>query len=220
MINRFLIIALVTCACLSVQAQVNLVKNPSLEEHWRCPVTDDDIAFANYWSCIDTSHTFPAVYDTFGNPNCTPEYINSCGTNVEVTEPLNNRFYQYCRTGNGMAQLVTYFDEGYINLYKRDYLQGRLYSSLFAGQSYCVTFYVVLEESSVYAINHIGAYLDNGSIDTNSNCGYPHPENVPQVVATSIITDTLNWTKIQGSFIANGTEKYITIGNLYDNSHT
>lgn len=162
-----------------MQAQVNLVKNPSLEDHWRCPVIDDEIAFANYWSCIDTLHTFPAMGDTFANPNCAPEYINACGPNTEVTEPANNRFYHFCRSGNGMAQVMTYFDESYSSLYKRDYLQGRLSTPLVSGQSYCVTFFIVLEQSSKFGHNNIGAYLDDGSIDTNSNCGYPHPHNRP-----------------------------------------
>jgi len=37
---------------------------------------------------------------------------------------------------------------------------------------------------------------------------------------TAIITDSINWTKIQGSFIANGTERFITIGDYFDTAHT
>jgi hypothetical protein len=43
----------------------------------------------------------------------------------------------------------------------------------------------------------------------------------PQVVNTSgVITDTANWVKIAGSFVANGTEQFITIGNFKYNAHT
>ena len=222
MINRILLVVLFTCACITSQAQVNLVKNPSLEDHWRCPVLSDEIAFANFWSCIDTMYTFPAVGDTFGDPGCTPEYINSCSTNIGTSEPENSFFYHYPRTGNGMAQVMMYYDESIASdsLNDRDYLMGRLYNTLAAGQSYCVTFYVVSEAGSAFGINHIGAYLDNGSIDTSSHCGWIHPEDVPQVYTSAIINDTLNWTKIQGSFIANGTERYITISNFFDSAHT
>jgi len=99
-------------------------------------------------------------------------------------------------------------------------LQGRLYTPLVAGQSYCVTFYVVRMAAMAYANNNIGAYLDNGSIDTASVCHNYQTEYTPQILDTSIITDTLNWTKIQGSFIANGTERVITIGNFFDTAHT
>ncbi len=77
-----------------------------------------------------------------------------------------------------------------------------------------MTFYTTLEQSSAYAINHIGAYLDDGSIDGGQDsvgCAAPQTEYVPQVFETSIINDTLNWVKVQGSFVANGTEKFITI---------
>jgi len=35
-----------------------------------------------------------------------------------------------------------------------------------------------------------------------------------------IITDTVNWVKVNGSFIANGGEKYLVFGNFKDNLHT
>jgi len=93
-------------------------------------------------------------------------------------------------------------------------------TSLIAGQTYCVTFYVVRFTYGGYANNNIGAYLDNGSIDSTNECHSYQTEYIPQVLDTAIITDTLNWTKIQGSFIANGTERFITIGNFFDTAHT
>ena len=102
----------------------------------------------------------------------------------------------------------------------RYYLQGRLSQTLTAGQAYCVSFYVVNTHYSGNGCNHIGAYFDDGSIDTTTECGYVHTQYTPQVYTDSIITDTTNWTKIEGSFVANGTEKFITIGNFFDNAHT
>ena len=77
------------------------------------------------------------------------------------------------------------------------------------------------EPVSGYATNHTDAYLDDGSIDTiGYNCSLPHPEILPQIIDSFIISDTLNWVKVQGSFIATGNEKFITIGNFSDNLHT
>jgi gliding motility-associated-like protein len=44
----------------------------------------------------------------------------------------------------------------------------------------------------------------------------------PQVQwdTTKYFTDTLNWVKISGKFIANGGEEYLTIGNFKDGTHT
>jgi hypothetical protein len=48
----------------------------------------------------------------------------------------------------------------------------------------------------------------------------PQTTHTPQVYDTAIIKDTLNWVKIEGSFIANGSERFITIGNFFDGAHT
>src|SRR5690606_33209531 len=92
---------------------------------------------------------------------------------------------------------------------------------LTAGKSYCIAFYVCLAEVSKYAIKEIGAYLDNGTIDTTKNYSLPQTMYTPQVANTSgMLSDTANWVRIQGSFIANGTEQFITIGNFNDKTHT
>jgi hypothetical protein len=64
------------------------------------------------------------------------------------------------------------------------------------------------------AIDQIGIYFDDGTV--NSIPGSVISGVTPQIVSPmgSFITDTLNWTKIQGTFIANGTEEYLTIGNF------
>jgi Secretion system C-terminal sorting domain len=206
-------ILLLLCAYLPAKAQVNLVKNPSLEQYSQCPDYWNQIRYANFWSQIDTN---------IANPICSPDYCNICATTAFSRVPNNGYFYQYPRTGNGMVQLVMFYDENTNHPYKRDYLQGRLYQPLIAGKSYCVTFYVVYEELSDYAISNIGAYLDNGSIDNvdSVGCASPQTTHIPQVENTTIISDTLNWTKIEGTFTATGTEKFITIGNFRDKAHT
>ncbi|WP_246001738.1 T9SS type A sorting domain-containing protein [Mucilaginibacter gracilis] len=206
-----------------LNGQVNYVQNPSFEQYSKCPYDWDQIKFANNWSPIDTINHPPI--DSFGSGNCTPEYCNICaGANRRTGIPYNDAFYQYPRTGNGMAQVYMFADTTNIPTfpYLRDYLQGKLYKPLISGKTYCVSFYVNLEESSGYAVNHIGAYFDGGQIDSSSAdyCGYPHTKNIPQVFSTAVINDTANWVKVEGSFVANGTEKYITIGNFFDQAHT
>jgi hypothetical protein len=85
-----------------------------------------------------------------------------------------------------------------------------------------VTFYVALEQLSNYAINNIGAYIDNGGIDIASDTGCAQPQSLitPQILDSNVINDTVNWKMIQGLIKANGTEKFITIGNFSDKNHT
>jgi hypothetical protein len=204
----------------TTNAQVNFVQNGGFEQYSKCPYNNDQIKFAMGWQPIDTINAPPI--DSFGSLNCTPEYCNVCsGTNTFTGVPYSGVYHHYPHAGNGMSQVLMYFDESYANNpNKRDYLQNRLVKTLTTGKPYCVTFYVTLEQASGYAINHIGAYFDNGSIDTTQNCGLPQTTHVPQVQTLNVVSDTLNWTKIEGGFTATGTEKYITIGNFYDKAHT
>jgi len=218
---RTIVMLFIICASIfTVDAQINLVHNPSLEDRWQCPNNLDQIYYAKYWSPID-SISFVVSGDTFGNGNCTPEYCNVCNVGGAASAPSNARFFHYPRTGDGMAQIMTYVNdtESFLQ-YRRDYLQGRLKTTLHSGTEYCVTFYTTLEQGSGFAINNIGAYLDDGTIDTTMNCGLPQTTHIPQIYSTAIINDTLNWVKIQGTFTANGSEKFITIGNFTDDAHT
>lgn len=220
MTNRWVLLALLlSTGSSSAFSQVNLVVNGDFETYSRCPSKADQIMLAKGWTPLDT---VTKNTDTSGNSECSAEYINACG-NIQWTVPRNYCGYQYPHSGNGMAVGCMYVDgdTNSFNHYMRDYMMGRLTQKLTAGKRYCVSFYVVLAEVSIYAIKEIGAYLDNGAIAATNYCGIPQSQYTPQVVNTAgIITDTLNWTKIEGSFIANGTEKYITIGNFKDRTHT
>ncbi|MCW3123616.1 MAG: hypothetical protein JWQ38_3108 [Flavipsychrobacter sp.] len=221
MTKKLLIIFLFVCVCCRSQAQTNYVLNPGLEQYSKCPDKYDQIVLAKYWSGIDTVWTWDDDIST--EPLCLPEYCNVCSKTSYCGIPFAKGYYQYPRTGNGMAEVIMLeYGKPTTIPDMRDYLQGRLFKTLTAGKAYCVTFYVNLANRSGYAIDHIGAFLDDGTIDTNgkNSCSTPQTKANPQVVATSIISDTLGWTKVQGSFTANGTEKFITIGNFSDTAHT
>ena len=219
--RRLFIISFILFCCHSLAAQVNYVLNPGLEEYTHCPLTADEIMYAKHWSPIDSTWHIYGV-DTQGNASCSAEYCNTCDTFLSsslLTLPANPWFNHYPRTGNGMAHVLMFVDSSLSGgMYLRDYLQGRLYQPLIAGKSYCVSFYVVLTHGgSMYAVNHIGAYLDDGHIDAvGNNCGLVQTQCTPQVLDTGIVYDSLNWTKIDGSFTATGTERFITIGNFFD----
>ncbi len=147
--------------------QINLVRNPSFENYLHCP-TADGIRLAFGWSCIDTNATSGYSDSFYCNANCTPEYFRVCGTPYLYGVPHNISGYQYPRTGFGYANVWMYDDivsspgdTATIHPYQRDYLMGRLYQPLNAGQSYCVTFYVNKANNAAFIINHIGAYLDD-----------------------------------------------------------
>ena len=206
------------CFCQS-KGQINYLYNPSFEQYWRCPNDYDEIKFTKFWSPI--SDTIFSPTDSFGNINCSPEFCHSCSISPDVGVPFASHYNHFPRTGNGMAQVVIYYKDDYdtSELYRRDYLQGRLKQNLIAGEEYCLTFYVALEQISGYYVNNIGAYFDDGTIDTATLCGLPQTTHIPQVHETSIMSSSL-WTKVQGTFTAAGNERFMTIGNFFDGAHT
>ena len=197
-------------------AQTNFVLNGGFEWYSSCPTGLDQIKKARYWQPIDTTSFYPSL--------CAGEYCNSCATLTSgVGIPQGGYYHHYPRTGNGMAFCVSYSDNNYAGDYQRDYIQGKLQGNLTAGKNYCITFYVTLAQTSQYAINHLGAYLDNGSISTgqdSTGCAHVQTAFMPQVFTTAIINDTLNWVKIQDNFTANGTERFITLGNFFSTANT
>lgn len=195
--------------------QVNLVMNGDFEQYSKCPDNINQIKLATNWSGIDTAEQY----------QCDPaEYCHTCAdwNKGRVSVPESQFYYQHPHSGNGFAMNVFYTDESVPAIKAtRNYVQGKLAKKLIAGKQYCVSFYVSFEESSRYAVKEISAYLDNGTIDTATQCDQPQTKYKPQINnSNGIITDTFNWIKIDGSFVANGTEQFITIGNFKDKANT
>ena len=190
-----------------VKAQVNLILNPSFEQLDSCTNPSSVINMATHWNFL----------------GCSPvSLFNTCLTytpnnGVPVHFLGGNQTYQYPRTGNGYCGMHNYTPppvQFFTNY--RLYAIGSLSSVLINGKSYCGKFYVNLDNKSPYKINQFGMYFDNGSIiGTQTTCTTvlnvtPQINNNPSV----FLGDTLGWTKIEGVFIANGNENYITIGNF------
>jgi len=198
-------------------AQINYILNGSFEQYTGCPDEYDQVRRAHYWDAIDTSYTY---MDTafYNRQDQYPDYMNACAPCCATSTPRNVRFFQYSRTGRGMMQQVMMHDlsDTAARAGSTNYLQGKLYDHLIAGQSYCVTFFVVRSNYLSYAIDKIGAYLDDRSIYLDYRPGRTYTRCTPQILDTTVISDTLSWVKIQGNFTAVGNERYITLGVFFD----
>ena len=217
--KKIAIIFIVICVCTKVQAQINLVLNPSFEQYTSCPVPPVWISPVNYWQPLDSLLT---AADSF--LGAVPVYCNICATYPAFSVPSNVAFFHYPRTGNGMVLLQMFdaiADTDFVDStgITRWYLQGHLSHTLTAGRAYHVSFYTILAGRGSYIINHIGAYLDDGTIDTTHSPGSTQVQYTPQIDETAIISDSVNWTQVQGTFVASGTERLITIGNFRDRFH-
>ena len=190
------------CLCLFLSLKVsaqNLVLNPSFEDTIAC--TGTYAMPCNYW-----------YWATYGSPDYFSEQPD---INCVVPAPQSTAGFQYARTGIayvGLGVFTEHTISAFIN--KREYVGGILSDTLKQGHEYCVSFYVSVAEELKYVTDGIGLYLSvDSAVDYTINTNLPF---IPQIENPSgnIIYDTLNWVQISGTYIANGGEKYLTIGNF------
>lgn len=184
----------------------NLVPNPSFELYDTCPYDDGQIYFAAPWFQ-------PSNYNGTVTNTSSSDYYNACGSSLGV--PNNITGYQFARTGNAYAGLFFYTNNA-----TREYIEVKLLDSMIAGKKYCVEYYVSLAFPFTVATDDFHMFFSKDSLlDTTALYVIPV---VPSVTNPdgNYITDTLNWKLVSGQYIANGGEKYLTIGNFYDNANT
>jgi len=204
--KRFVLFCFIgLCFVISSKAQ-NLIQNGSFE-NYTIPI-DCGGGFDNA-SVFPINHVVDNWY-TFSSP----DYFNPVCNNNYADVPVNLFGYSQAKQGNSYAG-IGFYQKG--NEMK-EYIYQQLSSTLDAGKVYCVNFFVSRSERSTYATKNIEVYF-SALIPTMPN-GY-YIVAIPQVVKqNSFITDTLQWTQIQGCFTANGNEQYITIGNFNNNANT
>lgn len=87
-----------------------------------------------------------------------------------------------------------------------------------AGKKYHVGYYVSLADSHIVACNYMGIHFSD-TVPTFNNIGtYPVPPLNASVEFHQDLTNKTDWTKLDTVYIANGTERFITVGNMRDNT--
>jgi hypothetical protein len=223
---RIKIILGISCALMAYincQAQLipNLVKNPSFEEFYKCPdvfLWRGNIHYAKYW------------HNTrFENP----QYYNSCAippVNCQTCGYLGIPYgicYQYAHTGSGMSGILLWaYSLPFKNLVNtRNYITGELKTRLTIDSVYCFEMYCnrVYNKDTKSQTHSIGALFTISLFFDTSNyySSYDTIGKTPQVSnTTTLIEDTLGWTKIAQEFIATDTFRYLTIGNFEPDATT
>ena len=144
----------------------------------------------------------------------TPDVYNTCFFTSYIP-PNTCCGFQYQHSGNGMGAAM------WKDSLNKEYLTNRLTETLKPNKGYCISFYVNLGDGSynVSAIDRIGVYFSADSIYYPTFNSLPV---VPQVQTDDSVfyADTSGWTKVELFHIAQGNEKYVTIGNFYPDSLT
>ncbi len=198
--KKLIITYLIFVTFTKLLAQQNLVTNGSFEDFVSCPTSSDELNKATGW--------FPYME--------TPDYLNVCTPNTDISVPNNLLGHQYAASGNAYAHIRCYADF----MFTREVAGGSLVTPLTIGQKYFVSFKVnkadILSDSS-YSINKLGAKFSTVSFSPSN----PVPiNNFAHVYTNSVVSDTVNWLRIAGSFIADSAYQYLMIGNFFDDANT
>jgi len=181
----------------------NLIQNSSFEDTISCPGNSSEIWKAPPWKGLSV------------------DLHNACGILWGRNLPYNGLGFQYAKTGNGIAGFIAMTDTNYG--YWREIPQQILQSPLTKDKKYCGTYHVNLADASRYGIDCMEIYISADSVgpgiwDLINPPTFPNPilpEFPSQIKYKSgIISDTSNWTKVEGSFVAQGGEKYFYMGCL------
>ncbi|WP_317899104.1 T9SS type A sorting domain-containing protein [Aurantibacillus circumpalustris] len=186
---------------LNAKSQIaNYVNNPSFETALPS-ATMNPFDAAKFWAAFDSLNNIS--YYLFGKPPLGA--VPYCSTG-----------FQYPRTGKNFALSQFFCDNC-----PREYPRNRLKQVLKPNTVYCAKYYVVNTNNNRVAIDSYAAYFGNSTLDTITHSMVPLTYLNPQIQNTAgIITDTLNWIPITGTFVAIGDEKYMVLGNFKSNAAT
>lgn len=218
-IKTLLYIFVLNIVYLNIEAQniafdndSNLIYNPSFENHYSCPAR------------IDPYGIMDEVVGWWQPTRGSSDYYNNCGGR-QCHVPKNKLGFQMPKTGESMVGIYCSLTD------YREYLETELKQELIAGEKYKLSFWVSLSEYSKEAVATVGGLFTKERIDdttrqmlvqNNYTIGQNIRQNLstyykPQVVNSfnNPLTDVENWVNIQGEFIAQGGEKFLTLGNFY-----
>jgi len=195
----------------SSKSQTNLVPNPSFEDTIGSCFSQMSSNSAKYWL---TNHAFSS-----------PDYYNTCANSIAYpnicTIPYNSNAYQYPKTGKAYMGIGIYspgINSDSINI-TGEYISVKLNTPLKNNACYYGELYLNLANIGEVATNQISMLFTQNTFTT---APYSFTNTIqPQIQwdTTQCFTDTLNWVKISGTFVAQGGEQYLTIGNFKDGNH-
>ncbi len=208
LITAFLISSLpgMAQAPVSIPAMTpDLVINPSFELRVRCP---------NHFSANQRDFNLPGWRSANTG---TPDYYNQCSLG-DCDVPFNWAGESNAHTGVAYAGIYIWNSPNVKPRSYREYIRGELTEPLKKNKSYRVEFYFKLASYSVYSADRVGLiFTDTAYFQTNDQV-------IVQVPALSWIgrepVTSGAWELVSGEYTALGGEKFVVIGNFFDNLTT
>lgn len=183
----------------------NLVLNHSFEDLTKCP----DIYSFIYGAINDAEYwNIPTIG--------TPDLFSPCNSNpLSLSVPENTFGYQHALDGQNYAGFYV-FNSGGSNI--REYIQGELAVPLKKDKMYRASCYISLsDDNAEITIRTLGFHFSTTRIMSNDRFLDVQPQIVDDPGLTNLYTD---WIRVEGTFIAQGGEEFITIGNFSTDSES
>jgi hypothetical protein len=224
-------LCLIFTACSNAIWSQNLVPNPSFEEYRK--LNCEWIRFLDLYQGKDPQKAFDSLLYYWGTPD-KDAGVELFSTLVSPTCFKNNTncLSEYCTTnpvsigafpkdGNNMCliTLLGYYEN---KQNERGYLQTPLLSQLSANTKYLAGCYTMLPTSYFgdFACNNLGLLFTSNAVKADTLQGNDVLNYPPQVNQENVNKDHGVWKKVFGCFTSSGSERYLTIGNFYDDNHT
>lgn len=207
---KILILAFIISSFIGISKAQNLVINNSFEDAWSCPVS---------YTTLPIAKPFPAWI----NPNKgTPDQLHICSTG-DSGVPENFAGFMYPADGAAYAGIILRetFDDS-IAVYEgvsREYIQTKLKIPLLKNKTYCVKLFYANSSKSYFSVDALGITITTNQIGTK-DAGLIIQR--PQIINRPghIMENIDYWQEMCGIYRARGDEKYLTIGNFWDNENT
>jgi hypothetical protein len=192
-------------SCSTMDAQINLVLNPSFEDTAHMTFGTPYLITANWWNPNGANADYFTPLSAEFDPS-TP--ISGAILHAPMSEGLG---YQLAQDGGAYVGMVTAQSTGET----RDYVQGFLSQPLEGGETYCVSFWLAMSDSSGLQSCDYHVAFTNSLIyqDDSGNM------NLPNAIHFDIASiDGVSWTYFSDLYTALGGEQYIYLGSQSDNA--
>jgi outer membrane protein OmpA-like peptidoglycan-associated protein len=185
----------------------NLVPNPGFEKYNTCPEYYTQWSTTSFVRKLVPGWTYP----TWG----TPDYFNRCANNIDCAVPENSNGISESHSGDGYVGFFLKPTTGKAGRGYVEYLDARLNKRLEKGKKYCISLHFKLSTYSYYAVDNMGIYLTGSRVQENSPAQLSFDAQVKNE-DKEFMTNKEEWKELCGTYIANGAEEYIIIGNFED----
>ena len=181
---------------LGLNAQVNKIVNPNFDEVTKKIKDLGGVENSVGWySPLEMEPADIFLTELKKGPVMIPENIRGRAETVE---------------GSNYAGILAYSER---EAQPRTYLVNKMEKKLVAGKTYCVTMHLSLSDLSKYSCDNVGIYISSKDIKKKNIEEY---SITPQITyhENGLVDEMFDWVKICGKYEADGSERYIAIGNF------